>query len=88
MVHNTNVKEVEFHITGNLRKEDVRAAIQRKIEVWAGSTCNTWSRFAIAPYSVRTISTHRQKRSVVHSAARNHAKFVARNWEYEWLSKL
>ncbi|XP_062573122.1 uncharacterized protein LOC134235056 isoform X2 [Saccostrea cucullata] len=88
LVHNTNVQEVQFHITENLKKETIKASLQRKIETWSGTTCNTWSRFAVAPYSIQIIPNHRHKRSVFRSAARNHAKHILRNWEYEWLSKI
>ncbi|XP_061177744.1 uncharacterized protein LOC133186527 [Saccostrea echinata] len=88
LVHNTNIQEVQFHITENLKKETIKAALQRKIETWSGNTCNTWSRFAVAAYSIQIIPNHRHKRSAFRSAARNHARHILRNWEYDWLSKI
>lgn len=88
MVYNKNVTAVEFHLTEDLKPEDVKASLRRKIESWATSSCTDWSRFAVVPYTVHVIPQPRHKRSATYSVPRNHAKMSLNNWEYDWLRKL
>ena len=88
MAYNKNVTEVQFHVADDLDEDLVGAAIQRKIDLWAKNTCPGWARFAIAPYSVRTIPPARKRRSLERSKHRNEARSKIHDWEMEWLMKL
>ncbi|KAJ8312551.1 hypothetical protein KUTeg_009924 [Tegillarca granosa] len=85
MVYNRRVENIEFNIAHNVAKDKVLGTIQKKIETWATAACPTRSRLAIAPFTSKTIPSHRTKRSLERSKERNDEKFRMRNWELEWL---
>ena len=87
MIYNTKVTNVDFHLTNSVRKNQMVASIQRKIERWTSSVCPDNARITVAPYTVHVISGARHKRSIDKSLDRNIAKQLRNNWELEWLAK-
>lgn len=88
MVYNKNISFVEFQVAAEVDPDLVTSSIQRKLEAWSGVACPLYSRFAVAPFVVVTMTTERQRRSAQLSVPRNKVKWAMYNWEQEWLDKM
>jgi len=85
MIYNTAVKKVVFHLFHGVRESKVEKILQQRLETWAGSSCTMWSRFAVSPYSIETVSRERHTRSLHLSRHRNEAHKRINDWEMDWL---